>query len=470
GQPDLPGPRRHRARRGSVLRRGARRVRRRRGDRAARGARRARARAGRARGDTGRVGRRGTAGEVPLHGAQLPQPGRRDARTRAARGDRRALRAVRPADHRGQPVRVARLRRPDAADAEIARAGPGGLPRLVLQDVRVRCAGRVGVRAAGDPGQARAAVRVAGALPADAVPAGRGRIPVHPAVAGADQDLPGALPGAAGRDARRARRAHAARLHVDEARGRLLRLADPAGGPRREGHAAAWHRRAGRVRPRHRLLRRRRRRAGDAAVVLLPDAGADPRGGAEAGRRGRAGARAARDLPRHVAGVRPVALAAGLRPRPGAGVSTRVGELTAVVLAGGLAYEREVSLHSGRRVCEALKQAGVAVRMLDPDGELLAGLSVDRPDAVFIALHGADGEDGALRSVLDLADVPYVGSDAAACRMAWDKPTAKAIVHAAGLTTPDWVALPHSTFRELGAAVVLDRIVERFGLPLMVKP
>jgi len=151
-------------------------------------------------------------------------------------------------------------------------------------------------------------------------------------------------------------------------------------------------------------------------------------------------------------------------------VSRRVGELTAVVLAGGLAYEREVSLHSGRRVCEALKQAGVAVRMLDPDGELLAGLAVDRPDAVFIALHGADGEDGALRSVLDLADVPYVGSDAAACRMAWDKPTAKAIVHAAGLTTPAWVALPHSTFRELGAAVVLDRIVERFGLPLMVKP
>ena len=151
-------------------------------------------------------------------------------------------------------------------------------------------------------------------------------------------------------------------------------------------------------------------------------------------------------------------------------MSRRVGELTAVVLAGGLAYEREVSLHSGRRVCEALKQVGVAVRMLDPDGELLAGLSVDRPDAVFIALHGADGEDGALRSVLDLADVPYVGSDAAACRMAWDKPTAKAIVHAAGLTTPAWVALPHSTFRELGAAVVLDRIVERFGLPLMVKP
>ncbi|CAA9218340.1 MAG: D-alanine--D-alanine ligase [uncultured Corynebacteriales bacterium] len=149
---------------------------------------------------------------------------------------------------------------------------------------------------------------------------------------------------------------------------------------------------------------------------------------------------------------------------------SRVGELTAVVLAGGLAFEREVSLRSGRRICEALKGAGVAVRTMDPDAALLAALDGDRPDAVFIALHGADGEDGALRSVLDLVDMPYVGSDAAACRMAWDKPTAKATVRAAGLATPDWIALPHSTFRELGAAVVLDRIVDRLGLPLMVKP
>jgi len=147
-----------------------------------------------------------------------------------------------------------------------------------------------------------------------------------------------------------------------------------------------------------------------------------------------------------------------------------VGELTAVVLAGGLAFEREVSLRSGRRICEALKSAGVAVRTLDPDAALLAALDGDRPDAVFIALHGADGEDGALRSVLDLVDIPYVGSDAAACRMAWDKPTAKAMVRAAGLSTPDWIALPHSTFREFGAAVVLNRIVDRLGLPLMVKP
>lgn len=148
----------------------------------------------------------------------------------------------------------------------------------------------------------------------------------------------------------------------------------------------------------------------------------------------------------------------------------RVGELTATVLAGGLGFERDVSLRSGRRVSEALKGAGIAVRVLDADGSLLAGLEGDRPDAVFIALHGGPGEDGSLRTVLDLAGVRYVGSDAAACRMSWDKPNAKAVVRAAGLATPDWVALPHSTFRELGAAAVLDRIVEQLGLPLMVKP
>lgn len=141
-----------------------------------------------------------------------------------------------------------------------------------------------------------------------------------------------------------------------------------------------------------------------------------------------------------------------------------------VVLAGGLTYERDVSLSSGRRVADALRSAGVDAVLADADASLVERLTTSRPDAVFVALHGSSGEDGALRSVLDLLDVPYVGTSAAACRSAWDKPSAKAIVRAAGLATPDWVALPHATFRELGAAAVLDRIVARLGTPLMVKP
>jgi D-alanine-D-alanine ligase len=141
-----------------------------------------------------------------------------------------------------------------------------------------------------------------------------------------------------------------------------------------------------------------------------------------------------------------------------------------LILAGGLSYEREVSLRSGRRVLDALRAVGVDAGLSDADVTLLPALAADRPDAVIIALHGAPGEDGSLRGVLDLCGVPYVGCDARSSRLAWDKPSAKAVLRESGIPTPDWVALPHDRFSELGAIAVLDRIVDRLGLPLMVKP
>ncbi|WP_433299504.1 D-alanine--D-alanine ligase family protein [Actinoplanes sp. CA-030573] len=141
-----------------------------------------------------------------------------------------------------------------------------------------------------------------------------------------------------------------------------------------------------------------------------------------------------------------------------------------MVLAGGLSYERDVSLRSGRRVLDALRAVGVHAEMHDADVSLLPALQEDPPDAVVIALHGATGEDGSLRGVLDLCGIPYVGCDARASRLAWDKPSAKSMLREAGIPTPDWVALPHDRFSELGAVAVLDRIVDRLGLPLMVKP
>ncbi len=145
-------------------------------------------------------------------------------------------------------------------------------------------------------------------------------------------------------------------------------------------------------------------------------------------------------------------------------------ETNVLVLAGGLSYERDVSLRSGRRVLDALRAAGLSAELRDADVSLLPTLREDPPDAVVIALHGATGEDGSLRGVLDLCGIPYVGCDARAARLAWDKPTAKAMLREAGILTPDWVALPHDRFSELGAVAVLDRIADRLGLPLMVKP
>ncbi|MEU4801496.1 D-alanine--D-alanine ligase [Actinosynnema sp. NPDC023587] len=140
------------------------------------------------------------------------------------------------------------------------------------------------------------------------------------------------------------------------------------------------------------------------------------------------------------------------------------------VLSGGLSHEREVSLRSGRRLSAALRSTGLVVEEWDADAHLLTRLREHRPDAVVVALHGGEGENGSVQTILELVGVPFVGTDSRACRRAWDKPTAKGEIARAGLATPDWAVLPHATFRELGAKPVLDAMVEQFGLPLMLKP
>jgi D-alanine-D-alanine ligase len=147
-----------------------------------------------------------------------------------------------------------------------------------------------------------------------------------------------------------------------------------------------------------------------------------------------------------------------------------VTDRTVAVLAGGLSHERDVSLRSGRRVSSALRDVGLHVEEWDADATLISRLTSNRPDAVVVALHGGTGENGAVQSVLEMLRVPYVGADPRACRRAWDKPTAKDELARAGLSTPDWIALPHATFRDLGPQDVLDALVDRLGLPLILKP
>ncbi len=141
-----------------------------------------------------------------------------------------------------------------------------------------------------------------------------------------------------------------------------------------------------------------------------------------------------------------------------------------VVVAGGLSSERDVSLRSGRRVSEHLRSAGVDLVEVDSGPDLISYLRDDPPAAVFPAVHGRSGEDGALREVLDLLGVPYVGSTPDACRLAWDKPVAKAVLARAGVRSPRGVAVPHATFSELGGPGLLQAVTAGLGLPLMVKP
>ena len=141
-----------------------------------------------------------------------------------------------------------------------------------------------------------------------------------------------------------------------------------------------------------------------------------------------------------------------------------------LVLAGGLSHERDVSLRSGRRVADALTRSGSEAYVRDVDPTLLSLIKSTRPEVIWPVLHGASGEDGALRDVLEALDIAYVGSRPASCRMTWDKPVAKALVAAAGISTPAGMALSHATFRELGAPALLESVVDSLGLPLAVKP
>jgi D-alanine-D-alanine ligase len=144
--------------------------------------------------------------------------------------------------------------------------------------------------------------------------------------------------------------------------------------------------------------------------------------------------------------------------------------VTVAVLSGGSSLEREVSLRSGKRVTEALRDHGHNVVSMDLDDQLVQRLSEHAVELVFLALHGKAGEDGSIQSLLDLLGVPYTGSDATASALAWDKSVSKGILRRSGVATPDWYVLSADAVREYGAGRALDRIGEHIAFPLVIKP
>lgn len=141
-----------------------------------------------------------------------------------------------------------------------------------------------------------------------------------------------------------------------------------------------------------------------------------------------------------------------------------------LILSGGISHERDVSLKSGRRVADALIDAGCEVDIREPDGELIGHLLATRPDVVFSTLHGAVGEDGSLQDLLALSQIPFVGSTADAARLAWNKPVAKILAARNGISTPASITLPSSAFKELNAESVLAMVATEMSYPMIVKP
>lgn len=111
------------------------------------------------------------------------------------------------------------------------------------------------------------------------------------------------------------------------------------------------------------------------------------------------------------------------------------------VLLGGCSAEREVSLASGTRIFEALQNSGIECCCIDPVDGLVSQLVEQKPDRVFIALHGPRGEDGTVQGLLDQMDIPYAGSDIMSSALAMDKYRSKLLWQAVGLPTPDFMLI-----------------------------
>lgn len=147
------------------------------------------------------------------------------------------------------------------------------------------------------------------------------------------------------------------------------------------------------------------------------------------------------------------------------------------VVMGGPSQEHDVSLRSGAAVMEGFKKtkhnADQVVISKDgiwqfgeknlPLGQALEHLK--RFEVVFIALHGAFGEDGTLQALLDLHGIPYTGSSAVATLIAMNKAVSDDLYVAHGLSVPKSKVF----FYEDGADY-RSQIVQEFSLPLIVKP
>ena len=125
------------------------------------------------------------------------------------------------------------------------------------------------------------------------------------------------------------------------------------------------------------------------------------------------------------------------------------------VLKGGVSSERDVSLRSGSAIAQGLRDAGYDVVEIDIVAkEFTLPFGVE---AAFVALHGTFGEDGEIQKILTGLRMPYTGSDAESCRVAFDKVLTRKQLSKHGIPVPE-------------GEVLTDAPARTLPFPLVVKP
>ena len=161
------------------------------------------------------------------------------------------------------------------------------------------------------------------------------------------------------------------------------------------------------------------------------------------------------------------------------------------VLMGGRGSEREVSLNSGRTICDHLdtfkydiiplfqhqdgslfilpwrfvhrgKTSDFEHRLEEEAKKISWDNLKDVVDFVYNAMHGRYAEDGTLQGFLEILGIPYLGSKVQASALGMDKIMQKKVLTHHGITVPKYVVIqPH----EIG-----EDVIEPLSYPCIVKP
>lgn len=140
-------------------------------------------------------------------------------------------------------------------------------------------------------------------------------------------------------------------------------------------------------------------------------------------------------------------------------------KLNVALLAGGCSVERDISIKSGDAVHEALNKNKYTVWRYDPKDDL-DRLFQDRGslDLAIVVVHGKYGEDGRLQGMLDMLEIPFLGSGVLTSAMAMNKRVAKEVFRTAGIpVVPDVVLCEGEAWSE-------KEVYKTLGPSLVVKP
>lgn len=133
-----------------------------------------------------------------------------------------------------------------------------------------------------------------------------------------------------------------------------------------------------------------------------------------------------------------------------------------LIIKGGFSSEREVSLISGQKVAEALKQEGYDVieHDLTDTQQFIKVLNDVKPDVVFNALHGNFGEDGEIQGLLDMLQIPYTHSSLRASVLGMHKALTKSIAQRNNIATAPFEVMTYGAFKNKGTSVPMPYVIK----------